>query len=94
MIQHLRRIVGFEELGNEDNFPTSVLESRLLKTGRSSSRDVLSRTSYIIVGVIRKELEEDYSSPITYGTSSTTVQKHIRGGAGNQNADDDFEFDM
>lgn len=27
------RIVGFEDLGNQDNFETSVLESRLLRTG-------------------------------------------------------------
>ena len=27
------RIVGFEELGNQDDFSTSVLESRLLRTG-------------------------------------------------------------
>ncbi|GJE84510.1 thioredoxin-like protein [Phanerochaete sordida] len=70
------RIIGFEELGNEDDFQTSVLESRLLRAG-----------------VIRKELEED-SSAVTYGTSSTTVTKHIRGGNGNSNAEDDFEFDL
>jgi len=70
------RIVGFEELGNEDDFQTSVLESRLVRSG-----------------VIRKELEED-SSSVMYGTSSTTVKKHIRGGNANLNADDDFEFDL
>lgn len=70
------RIIGFEELGNEDDFKTSVLEARLLRSG-----------------VIRKDLEEDPSA-VTYGTSSTTVTKHIRGSNTNANAEDDFEFDL
>jgi hypothetical protein len=31
------RIIGFEELGNTDNFPTSVLEKRLGKSGKNKS---------------------------------------------------------
>ena len=27
------RVVGFEELGNTDNFPTEVLERRIAKSG-------------------------------------------------------------
>ena len=30
---YLDRVVGFEELGNTDNFPTEVLERRIAKSG-------------------------------------------------------------
>ncbi|KAH8830452.1 thioredoxin-like protein [Flagelloscypha sp. PMI_526] len=49
------RLVGFEELGNEDGFETATLELRLSMTGKSfSSHKSLKSVDTIFSGVIKK----------------------------------------
>ncbi|KAI0772622.1 hypothetical protein BC629DRAFT_1529046, partial [Irpex lacteus] len=60
------RLVGFEDLGNKDNFETSLLERKLLTQLKLET------------GVIR--YEQDEGSQQTYTTSTTTVRQNVRGG--------------
>lgn len=63
------RLVGFDELGNKDNFNTHVLEHRLLKSGvvsipskRSCESDEEGRDTNIRRSTLYKDLSDDDSS--------------------------------
>jgi hypothetical protein len=81
-------LVGFEDLGNRDDFETSTLEAKLFETGmtQSFSPGYLADT---VLGVLKHE--QDNTAQHTYTTSSTTVRSNIRGGSSTNN---DFEFDL
>lgn len=82
--------MGFEELGNSDEFETATLEWRLLNIGWllcSLMFFFLGLTKkYSLLGVIAKE--ETSTSQIVYG-AKPSVRQQIRG-----REDDDFEFDL
>lgn len=90
VIQIVVRVVGFEELGNSDEFETATLEWRLLNIGWllcSLMFFFLGLTKkYSLLGVIAKE--ETSTSQIVYG-AKPSVRQQIRG-----REDDDFEFDL
>ncbi|KAI0771552.1 thioredoxin-like protein, partial [Trametes elegans] len=83
------RFVGFEELGNTDQFDTATLEWKLLNSGKATiaSYFVLSILTDGTTGVIQKE--ESCVPNINYG-AKPTVRKQVRG----RPQDDDSDFDL
>jgi hypothetical protein len=72
---NLRRIVGFDDLGNTDDFSTARLEYRLIQTGSFPTTSGVE-----VLGVIsRPRTEENQKSSSILGFKSRT----------NDNADDD-----
>ena len=86
---HHSRMIGFEELGNQDQFDTATLEWRLLNCGTSRYHYVsfkyLNKSD---AGVIQKEAQ--VQSGITY-RSTVPVRQKIRR---NQDDDGDSDFDL
>jgi len=77
------RLVGFDELGNEDGFDTAVLELRLAQSGMSycSANPIVFISP---VGVISKQLENTNALQPLFKVSSSSRA---------QDGDDDL-FDM
>ncbi|XP_072034594.1 uncharacterized protein [Amphiura filiformis] len=56
------RLIGFEELGNNDNFTTEELEKRLAKTGIILLPDVRPESNKSLFGYAKRRDEDDDSS--------------------------------
>ena len=84
----LRRFIGFEELGNSDEFETATLEWKLLNSGQLYLHQDCCFELIPISGVIQKD--ESFSPSVTYG-AKPTVRQHIRG---RETRDDDSDFDL
>ncbi|KAI0650740.1 thioredoxin-like protein [Trametes meyenii] len=84
------RFVGFEELGNTDQFDTATLEWKLLNSGTIRTVRLIfdfSAYSRLLKGVVQKD--DSFGPSVTYG-AKPAVRQQIRG----RPQDDDSDFDL
>lgn len=82
-------MIGFEELGNQDQFQTVTLEWQLLNCGKDIRVTARYNTNCVrMIGVIQKEAQGQ--SSMTYG-SATHVRHKIR--RDEDGGDSDFDLD-
>ncbi|KAG2116074.1 thioredoxin-like protein [Suillus discolor] len=85
------RLIGFEELGNNDAFETAVLELRLANSGSDLAYTSSLMSNRPSTGVLQKA-RNAYESGITYNVSSSSNTSKLR--RGGQTDQDDDEFDL
>ena len=85
----VRRIIGFEELGNSDAFNTSTLELRLEQTGMAIRVGPHVSFAEGLVGVIQKEAQ---FAPTVQHVRSTVSRSNNR--LRRTDDDDDSDFDL
>ncbi len=68
------RLVGFEELGNEDGFDTAVLELRLLHLGLCIYTSVVIHDNNDYSPGVISKTEDNSLQPLFRVSSSRTVQ--------------------
>jgi hypothetical protein len=82
-LNRVASIVGFEELGNKDNFDTAALELRLSVCGERPQSQTMWRSLLIApLGVIQKEAKNPLQG--LYKVASTSRNKE----------EEDEEFDL